>query len=137
MKKWLILVLISVACKQTNPEAMIPYLQGYWEIEKVVLADGTERNYSINTIIDHLQWEDTIGYRTKLQPQLDGSYLTNEQTEVFRLLERNDSLIALYQTPFDTWEEYILNANDQELVIKNKDGYIYYYHPFKSFDLKP
>ena len=73
-----------VSCKQAISEKDIAKINGYWEIENVVLADGTKKDYKINETIDFFEIKDNNGFRQKVMPQLDGTYLTNDIKEKFR-----------------------------------------------------
>ena len=83
MKRILLLFfLVSVlSCQQKIKETDISNLNGYWEIEKVELPDGDKKEYKVNETIDFFKIEANKGFRKKVMPQLDGSYLTNDVQE--------------------------------------------------------
>src|SRR6187402_2423204 len=92
MKKAVVLfiVLTLSACQQKIKESDIAGLNGYWEIEKVVLADGTEKDYKINETIDYLQIKNDSGFRKKVTPQFNGKYLVNDQFEKIKVIFKGD-----------------------------------------------
>jgi hypothetical protein len=91
------------------------------------------RDYSYNPTIDYLEIkEDSTGFRKKLQPQIDGSYLSTEDSEEIKLKLEDDSLRIYYTTAFDSWKETVLKANEEELSILNRDGLIYHYKKYKA-----
>jgi hypothetical protein len=110
-------------------------LGGYWVIEKVEMPDGSERQFQMSTTIDFIEVTGDSGVRKKVQPKLDGSFITSESAERFKLKIENDSLNVYYNTPYDSWKESILKARDSLLVVRNKDGKIYTYAKFKGFSL--
>jgi hypothetical protein len=129
MKRLIILtfVIIFAGCKK-NVETYIAHLPGYWEIEKVLLADGTEREYSYNETIEYFSFSDSLtGLRKKLKPSLYGKFTSFNTSESFRIAIENDSLNIYYKTPFDTWKETILFANDEQLKIINSNKNVYLY----------
>ncbi len=136
MRWTLLFLVVAFSCGKPDPEALKSKLTGYWEIEKVQLPDGSEREYSINTTIDYIEVNGEEGVRKKLQPQLDGSFKTFDQNEQFNTLVRNDSLILQYATPFATWEEAVLEADGTVLTVLNSDGKKFFYKAFEPLSLE-
>jgi len=135
--KWLFLLFpLLFSCGKSDPDRLKSHLSGYWEIEKVALPDGSEKQYSLSTTIDFIALNENEGIRKKVQPQLDGSFKTFDQNEQFLAVIRNDSLILQYTTPFDSWEEAILEADGAVLVVLNKDGKKFYYKAYESLSLE-
>ncbi|MEH6538073.1 MAG: hypothetical protein V7719_16855 [Psychroserpens sp.] len=132
----LLLTLSIVSCSE-DPETFIPHLDGYWEIDKVTLSDGTKRDYNFNDTIDFIEISDSLtGFRRKLKPNFSGTYETSKSVESFRIKIENDSLNIYYTTPYSNWKETVLNANETQLIIvnnTNKDVYIY--KRYESLDL--
>ena len=120
-------VFIMPSCKE-NVETYIPHISGYWEIEKVFLADGTERDYSYNETIDYFFISDSLtGFRKKLKPSFYGKFTAYNTSETFMVIVENDSLNIYYKTPFDSWKETILIANNEQLKIINSNKNVYLY----------
>ena len=78
-KPFLILTLfLLIACKQ-NPEDMIPFIQGYWEISEVKKDGDKLKEFNVNMTIDYFEiQEDLKGFRKKLTPTLDGRFKGSE-----------------------------------------------------------
>jgi len=131
-----VLFLICIGCSTPNPIETKKHLSGYWIIQSVEMSDGAMKEFSFNPIIDFIEVTDTSGIRTKVEPQLDGSYKNNGAVEKFTLKIENDSLNLYYQTPFDNWKETVLIATDSLLEIKNRDAKIYSYKRFVSFNFE-
>ena len=70
-----------------------------------------------------------------MKPQLDGSFITNQAAEEFTLTIENKKLRLNYKTPYSSWQETILEAEDSVMVVENQDGTIYKYKKFRGFDL--
>ncbi len=119
-----------MSCSE-SPESYIEYINGYWEIEKVILADGTERDYVYNETVDYFNISDSlIGFRKKLKPNFEGKYTTSKNSESVKLVIENDSLNVYYKTPFDIWKETILYASKEKLVVINGNKNVYLYKRF-------
>jgi hypothetical protein len=72
------------------------------------------------------------GYRKKVQPLPDGSFITSDDAETFSLSSRDDAYIMLYNNEMSEWEEEIEQLTETLLVLKNNEQirYIYRrYHP--------
>ncbi|WP_432410358.1 lipocalin family protein [Rasiella sp. SM2506] len=131
----IILTIISSCAKQDANE-QIQYLDGYWSIEKAILEDGTEKEFTISTTIDFMEINGKTGIRKKVQPKLDGTFLTSNDAETFEIKIEDDSLRLYYTTPFDSWKETVLKAKDSSLVVLNPDGKTYFYKKFATFNFQ-
>ena len=137
MKQFLAFILLFtfLGCSK-NPETFIKHIDGYWEIEKVVLSNGKTHDYNINLTIDYLSINDSLnGFRKKLKPNFSGTFETSKNQENFKLIIENDSLNIYYKTPFASWKETILNANEQQLKIINQNKDIYLYKRYVPLNL--
>jgi hypothetical protein len=133
----LLIVLLSVlSCKQDISEADISNLNGYWEIEKVELPDGDKKEYKVNETIDFFKIEANKGFRKKVMPQLDGTYLTNDiQEDVVVVVKDGDASIQ-YKTTYASWNEEIIELTKDKLVVKNQQEIEYYYKRPAKFSVK-
>jgi hypothetical protein len=123
-------ILLLNGCSK-NPETYIEHLEGYWEIEEVVLPDGTKKSYTYNDTVDYIEVSDSMnGFRIKLKPLFDGSFETSKDSEQFTIKIENDSLNLYYKTPFDSWKETILIATEDQLKIINKNKAVFIYKKF-------
>ena len=64
----------------------------------------------------------------------DGTFKVSKDAEAFTPKIEQDSLQLYYKTPFDTWKETVLLAKDSTLHVLNKDGNIYKYKKFSTFN---
>ncbi len=113
----------------------IQKINGYWEIIQAQNPYGKNVIYNINTQIDYFEIKDSLGFRKKLKPSLNGTYTTSKAVERFSWYEKDDTLRLKYKTPLDEWEVAILRLNDSLLLIKNKNDFLYTYKKFESLDL--
>ena len=129
MKKTVILVFIFVfsSCHQKISQQDIAKINGYWEIEKVNLPDGTEKKYTINETYDYFEIKGNSGFRKKVNPQLNGRFLVNNQSEKVTILFEKDQTFLVYVTPFAKWKEEIKTLNDTKMVLINSTKMEYTY----------
>lgn len=134
----LCLSLFLLSCSQENPEKMLNNLNGYWEISEVTSEYIENREYDLNLHVDYIEMQDgnKTGLRTKVQPNIDGTFSTNKSVEEFEAKIENNKLELYYNTAFDSWKETVLKATKDELVMLNEDGIKYTYKKFTpiSFD---
>ncbi|MFC7357507.1 hypothetical protein ACFQO1_07395 [Jejudonia soesokkakensis] len=132
----LLLITFLVSCSTRDFQKEIEHLDGYWQIERVIFPDGTEKEFSISTTIDYIEVEESNkGFRKKVNPKLDGSFVTSDSEEFFTIETSENELLLHYTTEFDTWTETILSSEENKLVIKNRDDKVYHYKRFSKFEL--
>ena len=133
----LLIVLVSVlSCKQKITEADISNLNGYWEIEKVELPDGDKKEYKVNETIDFFKIDGNKGFRKKVMPQLDGTYLTNDIQEDIVIAVKDGDATIQYKTTYASWKEEIIELTKDKLVVKNEQDLEYHYKRPVKFSVK-
>ena len=133
----LLIVLLSVlSCKQKITEADISNLNGYWEIEKVELPDGDKKEYKVNETIDFFKIDGNKGFRKKVMPQLDGTYLTNDIQEDIVIAVKDGDATIQYKTTYASWKEEIIELTKDKLVVKNEQDLEYHYKRPVKFSVK-
>ena len=127
---------LLVSCKQSISEADLQFLNGYWEIEKVELPDGDKKEYKMNETIDFFKIDSKKGFRKKVMPQIDGTYLTNDiQEEISVVLKDGDAIIQ-YKTSYTSWNEEIIELTKEKLLVKNQQDLEYHYKRPIPFTIK-
>ena len=128
-------ILILFSCNE-DPKSHMEYVEGYWEIEKVTLPDGSQKEYNFNNTIDYLELTDSLqGFRKKLMPRLDGTFETSADEESFQIKIENDSLNVYYETPFNSWKETIVFANEDQMKVINTNKVQYLYKRYEPINL--
>lgn len=139
MKKTIIIFLLGillVSCKQTISDKDVAKINGYWEIQKVELPEGGKKEYKVNETIDFFQIKDNKGFRQKVMPQLDGTYLTNDIKETVSISNKEGNYYINYSTNYGKWKEEIVEIKDSILVLKNEANLEYHYKRQVPFSLK-
>ena len=138
MKKIVLFLVFGalVSCKQSIAEADLQNLNGYWEIEKVMLPDGEKKEYKINETVDFFKVEDKKGFRKKVMPQVDGTYLTNDSEEDITIFVKDGDATIRYKTNYANWDESIIKLTAEKLVLKNKQELEYHYKRPVPFTVK-
>lgn len=137
MKKIILYTTLTLlmACGK-DPQSFVPHLNGYWEIDEVTLADGSKRDYNYNDTVDYFNISDSLtGFRKKLKPGFDGTYTTSDDAEILELKIEDNKLIIYYTTPYAKWEETVLNATDEQLLIVNEQNIRYLYKRFEPINV--
>lgn len=138
MKRILLLIVLGsvFSCKQKITDVDISNLNGYWEIEKVELPDGDKKEYKVNETIDFFKIEANKGFRKKVMPQLDGTYLTNDIQEDVVVVVKDGDASLQYKTTYASWKEEIIELTKDKLVVKNQQEIEYYYKRPAKFSVK-
>jgi hypothetical protein len=122
-----LIALLLVGCKNKIVPEDVAKLNGYWEIEKVDLADGEDKNYKINESYDFFAMKNNEGIRKKVMPQLDGTFIVNDSYENVLVRFDKDKVYLDYATDFAKWSEELIALTDDELVVKNAEKKEYHY----------
>ncbi|MRH99091.1 hypothetical protein GH721_00980 [Kriegella sp. EG-1] len=142
MKKKLILVLFIVfACKNEIPEKNLTFLNGYWEIDQVVFADGSSKQYGVNTSVDFIKIENKKGFRKKAQPKLDGTFTASNDTDIIEITDNNGQFLVNFTNNSNSGivnqrTEVLVTLTENEYTVRNLDGITYYYKRFEPINIQ-
>lgn len=124
----LIVSLFFMACQQKIEPTDISKINGYWEIEKVVFDQGKDKKYGMNESYDYFQIDkNNKGFRKKVMPQLDGTFLVNDAFENVTVRFEDDKVFLDYKTPYAKWSEELISISKDKLVFKNTQKKEYHY----------
>lgn len=131
-----VFIVVLFSCQHTVKRDDLTKINGYWEIQKVAFPDGQEKQYTINETIDFFEWKDEKGFRKKLKPQFDGTFVVNNEQEQIEIKDSTGVMYIYYTTKFDAWKEELNLLSDSILILKNKDNLTYHYKRFIPFSIK-
>lgn len=139
MKHSVLICILAVTvlwgCNQASEN--IGHIEGYWEIEKAETPEGETRTYKVNTSVDHYQLEtDSSGFKTRLTPRLDGTFLTSGDREAFTVKRNNNEIKLHFSTPYSDHTETLTLLKEQQLILTNEAGMKYTYKRFEKMELK-
>ena len=127
--------LLTMACNTKNTSKDINNLNGYWEITEVTLNNGTKKQYKVNETIDYFFIDNQLkGFRKKLTPKLEGGFYGSKQTESIAVLKKSNLWHIEYSTPYNQWQETIIQLDSNTLKLKNSKKDIYIYKRFKPLN---
>lgn len=128
---------VLLSCQEKKAETFNPnLLNGYWEIEEVTLADGSKKEYKMNENIDFFEVKNDSGFRKKVMPQFDGTYLVNDTDEKIKIEKLADGTYISYKTAYATWKEKIVTLTEAQLILENKQNIKYQYKKPIPFTVK-
>lgn len=119
--------LLFWTCGHKVEPSDIAKINGYWEIEKAVKEDGSEKYYAMNETYDYFEIRDNKGFRKKVMPQLDGTFQTNGISEKVTVVFENDKVWLQYATSYSKWREELLSLSDSAMVLLNVEKKEYHY----------
>ena len=119
---------LFISCQQKIEPSDIAKINGYWEIEKVVFDQGKDKNYTINQSYDYFQIDkNNMGFRKKVMPQLDGTFIVNDTYENVKIRFENGKVFLDYSTDYAKWTEELIGISKDKLVLKNAQNKEYHY----------
>lgn len=136
-KSMFLIALIFTGCTSVN-ETDLQHLNGYWEIEKVVMKDGKKVDFKINTIYDYFEIDQNHkGFYKKVTPQADGTFLTDDFQEKVEIVKNEGDFYLKFLTQFDTIEVRLEKLTDKQLIYENQDEKTYSYKRATPINLIP
>ena len=132
----LALSILFISCTTSVSESSLKNLNGYWEVEKVVFPDGTEKILPPSETHDYYEYKDQKGFRKKVTPLVTGNYLVNDLKDEFVVVQKEGVFCMNYKTFLSTWTEQIKSIDTDQLVLESEEHYQYYYKRPKAFSVK-
>ncbi|MFN3942866.1 MAG: hypothetical protein ACK4K1_09540 [Flavobacterium sp.] len=118
--------IVFTSCDKADKIQNIEKLNGYWEIEKVEKDGDLIKSYTLNETIDYFYVKDSVGFRKKVKPQLDGTFLTNEVEQTFKIYTKESITSIHYDTIWNRNNEIIWQLQDSILILKDQKTKFYF-----------
>jgi hypothetical protein len=132
----LFLSLFFISCQQKIKPEDTAKINGYWEIEKVVFEQGKDKEYGSNESYDYFEIGNNYkGFRKKVMPQLDGTFLVNDSQETVNIRFKDDAVFFDYSTPYNKWSEELITVSEKELVFRNAENNEYHYKKAEALNI--
>lgn len=126
--KFLFVSFFFISCQQKIKPSDVSKINGYWEIEKVVFDQGKDKEYAGNESYDYFQInKNNIGFRKKVMPQLDGTFIVNDTYENVKVRFEKEKVFLDYSTSYAKWSEELITLSDEKLVLLNSEKNEYHY----------
>ena len=128
-------MIFFISCNKNNNIAdnyikNIKYINGYWEISKVIKNGQVIKNYDFNGTVDFYFLDDkNQGYRKKVKPIINGSFDISMHQMVLKIKEDNKNLYLVYGEN-EEYSETLIKLDSMSLITKNNDGRIFEYKRF-------
>tara|TARA_R110002051_G_scaffold188164_1_gene257638 strand:+ start:884 stop:1303 length:420 start_codon:yes stop_codon:yes gene_type:complete len=137
MKKISVVILgfLFFACSQKVTQEKLVFLNGYWEIEKVTFADGQTKDYTVNESIDFIKMDSLKGFRKKVSPTFNGTYITNDAAEFFTIYQKENLFFIHYKTELSDWTEHIESISKNNFSVTNEDNRTFFYKRYESINI--
>ena len=136
MRKLYFLLTLTILSCSNNESHDLNKLEGYWEIYQVEKEGKIVKEFTISTNIDYFRVkEDSTGFRKKVAPQLDGSFIVSKDISNFKVSSNDNSLHLIYTNKGFNADEIIKELSQNNLVILNSEGILYRYKRFEKLDL--
>ena len=132
MKKinFVIITLFGLIFYSCNEIKNLQYINGYWEINSVMIEGKEIKNYPFSGTIDYfILDEKNKGFRKKVKPKIDGSFEINMHEIQFVIeIKKND--IYLVYGKGKNFVESVVKLDSTKMILKNMDGFVYEYKRF-------
>ena len=132
MKKinFVIITLFGLIFYSCDEKKNLQYMNGYWEINSVMIEGKEIKNYPFSGTIDYfILDEKNKGYRKKVKPKIDGSFEINMHEINFEIeMKKND--IYLVYGKGKNFVESVVKLDSTKMILKNMNGFVYEYKRF-------
>lgn len=127
---------VTISCKQNIKPEDVSKINGYWEIEKVGFEKGEDKQYGMNESYDYFEiGKNNDGFRKKVMPQLDGTFIVNDTYENIKIRFTDDQVFMDYVTPYAKWSEEIIAISEDKLVLENQEKKEYHYKKAEKLNI--
>ncbi|WP_047419801.1 hypothetical protein [Cellulophaga sp. Hel_I_12] len=130
------LILAITGCANSVSETQLNQLNGYWEIEKVSFPDGQTKEYTINETVDYIQLDSLTGFRKKMKPTFEGTYITSDDAELFTIFKLEDSYIIQYKANGSMdWTENLIAVSANSFSVRTSENVTYTYKRYEPINI--
>ena len=122
----IIMILISVGCKDSITPADLNQLNGYWKIDFITHKNETFNPKGPSKLLDFYEINDQNGIRKKVQPQFDNKFFVTVDQNNFKIIFVGSDCFIKFETLWDQWQERILKLNNDKLILEHQNNRYHY-----------
>lgn len=130
MKKLIYLLLIVVFISCSNNEEKIKAIEGYWNIDEVILPNGSEREFPFSNHMDHFEIDGFKGVKNRVSPTYDGSFVSYGDPVSFVWEEKKGDLWLSFKQGEQAYSQKVDKATEETLVLIHDNGTRYTYKAY-------
>ncbi|MGB3590551.1 MAG: hypothetical protein WBA16_02610 [Nonlabens sp.] len=127
----LLFSLLLVGCAQ-DPDQVLANLEGYWSIEKVVLEDGTDREYPFTSSLDHFTLTNNSGTKNRVVPRYDNVMVSTETPIPFKIKQSDSATLLVFEEGAAQYTQTLVKCSEEQLILEHENGMKYYYKPYDA-----
>ena len=122
-----------IGCTADNNK--VELLNGYWEIESVKKDGQLIKKYPFSNTIDYFYINNLEGYRKKVTSQSNGRFMVTLHQADLTISKEKGEYILKYPDRNKTYFESIKEIDSQQLIILDREGYIYKYNRYTPLEI--
>ena len=130
MNKIIYLILVSVVISCSSNEDKIKAVEGYWNIEQVLMPDGNEREFPFSNHMDHFKIEGYKGVKNRVSPTYDGGFISYGNPIYFEWKEKDGDIWLTFQEGEGSYKQTVEKATKETLVLLHENGTRYTYKSY-------
>jgi hypothetical protein len=77
------------------------------------------KDYTSSTVYDYIEVKNDKGFRKKVTPQLDGTFLVDDSSEQLSLTQKEGVYTIHYLTAYAKWDEELVSVSDEQFITRN------------------
>ncbi|MFK7050038.1 MULTISPECIES: lipocalin family protein [Flavobacterium] len=121
------LVFLLISCSKKIELEELKKLNGYWQIEKVKVKEGENKEYTINENYDYIELNKEHGFHKKVRWQPTGKFLINDLQETIKVIKKEDEIYLEFSSKFGKHTDKLLKITDKEMILEVENGNENYY----------
>ncbi|OWP83042.1 hypothetical protein BWK59_12635 [Flavobacterium davisii] len=121
------LVFLLISCSKKIELEELKKLNGYWQIEKVKVKEGENKEYTINENYDYIELNKKHGFHKKVHWQPTGKFLINDLQETIKVIKKEDEIYLEFSSKFGKHTDKLLKITDKEMILEVENGNENYY----------
>lgn len=125
---WILgIVILLCSCTEKVSFTTLQKLNGYWQIEKVLPAEGEKKEYTVNENYEYFELQNKVGFHKKVRWQPMGKFLVDDLQEKVEAVSEKDAILLKFSSPYGKHQESIVELTDSLLVLESEKGDAFYY----------
>lgn len=131
MKRMLwLLVLVLAACTEAPED--ISKLEGYWQIERVIAPDDTEREYPFSLKLDYFKVRDSTGEKFRVSVKDKNEFVSDRTGVPFTFYREDGQSYLKFAKGESAYIQEISKLDNEQLVLVHENGVKYQYRRFEN-----